>query len=43
MARYLDESFSVEELTTELNSKDLNFYFALLDNNVIGYPLPPKS
>lgn len=34
---YLKESFSLEKLTTELESKNSEFYFAVLDNDVIGY------
>lgn len=37
MSKYLDEGFSVAKLTTELNDKNAEFYFASLDNNVIGY------
>lgn len=37
MNRYLDEGFSVAKLTTELNDKNAEFYFARLDSNVIGY------
>jgi ribosomal protein S18 acetylase RimI-like enzyme len=37
MRKYLDESFSIARLTTELSSKETEFYFATLDNNVIGY------
>jgi ribosomal protein S18 acetylase RimI-like enzyme len=37
MKKYLDENFSVEKLTEELNNKNSEFYFALLDNTVIGY------
>lgn len=37
MAKYLEESFSLKKLTTELNSKNSEFYFALLNNKVIGY------
>lgn len=37
MSKYLDESFSVAKLTTELSDKNAEFYFATLDNNVIGY------
>lgn len=36
MAKYLEQSFSSEKLTAELNSES-EFYFALLDNQVIGY------
>lgn len=37
MNNYLEEGFSVEKLTTELNNKDSEFYFAILEDNVIGY------
>ena len=37
MTKYLEERFSVEKLTTELNDKNSEFYFATDDNNVIGY------
>lgn len=37
MAQYLEESFSTEKLTAELNDKNSEFYFAKLDNQVIGY------
>ncbi|MBD1427950.1 GNAT family N-acetyltransferase [Sphingobacterium arenae] len=37
MAKYLDEGFSIEKLTTELNDKDSEFHFAVLDNKIIGY------
>ena len=37
MAKYLEESFSIEKLTTELNDENAQFYFAILDNKVIGY------
>jgi diamine N-acetyltransferase len=37
MAKYLEEGFSSEKLTAELNDKNSEFYFALLENNVIGY------
>lgn len=37
MTKYLDEGFSAEKLTTELNDKNAEFYFATLDDNVIGY------
>lgn len=37
MKKYLDEGFSIEKLTAELNDTNSEFYFALLDNNVIGY------
>ncbi|UGU16756.1 GNAT family N-acetyltransferase [Sinomicrobium kalidii] len=37
MKAYLDQSFSKEKLQTELSDKNSEFYFAVLDDNVIGY------
>ena len=37
MATYLDEGFSVEKLTSELNNENAEFYFALRNDNPIGY------
>ena len=37
MRKYLDEELSTEKLTNELANPDSEFYFALLENNVIGY------
>jgi ribosomal protein S18 acetylase RimI-like enzyme len=37
MTKYLDEGFSLEKLTSELSDNNAEFYFATLDNNVIGY------
>ena len=37
MSTYLEKSFSIDKLTAELNEKDSEFYFASIDNNVIGY------
>jgi ribosomal protein S18 acetylase RimI-like enzyme len=37
MTRYQEESFSIEKLTAELNNPDAAFYFAVLDEEVIGY------
>lgn len=37
MRSYLEEGFSVEKLTTELNNENSEFYFAKNDNEVIGY------
>jgi ribosomal protein S18 acetylase RimI-like enzyme len=37
MRKYLEEGFSIEKLTSELNNHDSHFYFAEIDNNVIGY------
>jgi diamine N-acetyltransferase len=37
MKRYLEDRFSIERLTAELNNKNSEFYFATLDNTIIGY------
>jgi len=37
MSKYLEEGFSTEKLTAELNDNNAEFYFAELDNNAIGY------
>jgi ribosomal protein S18 acetylase RimI-like enzyme len=37
MEKYLEEGFSLEKLTAELNDENAEFYFATLGNNVIGY------
>src|SRR4051812_16613914 len=37
MQKYLEEGFSLEKLTVELNDKNSEIYFAELDNHVIGY------
>ena len=37
MEKYLEEVFSVEKLTVELNNKTSEFYFATFDNEAIGY------
>jgi len=37
MTKYLDEGFSIEKLTAALNNKKSEFYFATLENNVLGY------
>lgn len=37
MAKYLHEGFSIEKLTTELESKNSEIYFAILEGKVIGY------
>ena len=37
MQNYLDEGFSIEKLTTELTDTNAEFYFAVLDEEVIGY------
>ncbi|MES2780754.1 MAG: GNAT family N-acetyltransferase [Bacteroidota bacterium] len=37
MRNYLEEGFSTEKLTKELNDKNSEFYFAILKDEVIGY------
>jgi ribosomal protein S18 acetylase RimI-like enzyme len=37
MKKYLDENFSFEKLTTELTTPESEFYFASIDNKIIGY------
>lgn len=37
MKKYLDEGFSLSKLIDELNNKNSEFYFAEIDNRVIGY------
>jgi ribosomal protein S18 acetylase RimI-like enzyme len=37
MKNYLEESFSKEKLTTELSDENSEFYFAKIENEVIGY------
>ncbi len=37
MTKYLDEGFSVEKLSAELADKNAQFYFAKLNNEIIGY------
>lgn len=37
MQLYLDESLSVEKLTTELNDPNAAFYFATIEVKVVGY------
>jgi diamine N-acetyltransferase len=37
METYLEEGFSLEKLTAELQHKHSEFYFASLENEVIGY------
>lgn len=37
MKDYLEKGFSTEKLTEELTNKNSEFYFAVLDNNVISY------
>ena len=37
MKKYLDEDFSISRLTIEINNSNSEFYFARLDDAVIGY------
>ena len=37
MAKYLEEAYSFEKLNEELNNQNSFFYFAILDEKVIGY------
>jgi ribosomal protein S18 acetylase RimI-like enzyme len=37
MAKYLEEAYSHEKLNSELNNPNSFFYFAMLDEKVIGY------
>lgn len=37
MKKYLEEEFSIEKLTAELADPNARFYFATLDNTVVGY------
>lgn len=37
MAKYLEEGFSEDKLTDELTDENSEFYFAVLDNKIIGY------
>jgi ribosomal protein S18 acetylase RimI-like enzyme len=37
MKKYLEQELSVEKLTAELTDPNVEFYFAELDNTIIGY------
>lgn len=37
MTKYLDESFNISRLTTEIQNMNSEFYFALIDAKVVGY------
>jgi len=37
MAKYLEEAYAYEKLSAELNELNSFFYFAMLDQDVIGY------
>ena len=37
MKKYLEEGFSIEKLTSEMNDKNAEIYFAEFDKRVVGY------
>ncbi len=37
LQKYLEEGFTIEKLSSELSNQNSEFYFAKLDNKVIGY------
>jgi ribosomal protein S18 acetylase RimI-like enzyme len=37
MKSYLEEGFSITKLTAELQNEDSEFYFAKIDNEIVGY------
>jgi len=37
MAKYLEESFALKKLTSEINDKNSEFYFAVAEKSIIGY------
>lgn len=37
MKVYLDAKFAIDKLTTELTNPDSSFYFAHIDNEILGY------
>lgn len=37
MTKYLEEGFSEEKLMSELNNEHSEFYFAVIDDKVVGY------
>lgn len=37
MAKYLADGFSIEKLTEELNNEHSEFYFAVVDDKIVGY------
>ena len=37
MTKYLEEGFSEEKLMSELNNEHSEFYFAVIDDQVVGY------
>jgi diamine N-acetyltransferase len=37
MNKYLEEQFPITQLTAELSNKDMQFYFAINNSQVVGY------
>ena len=37
MTKYLNEEFSIDKITAELNNKNTEFYFARFSDDIIGY------
>lgn len=37
LEKYLEEGFSLEKLSAEINNKNSDFYFAILEEEIIGY------
>jgi len=37
MEKYLEEGFSLAKLKADIDDPNAEFYFAMMDNNVIGY------
>ena len=37
MTKYLDDSFNISRLTTEIQNLNSEFYFAIIDAKVVGY------
>jgi ribosomal protein S18 acetylase RimI-like enzyme len=37
MTKYLEQGFSIEKLTVELNDQNTDFYFATFNGKIIGY------
>ncbi len=37
MAKYLENEFSIEKITTDLTNPNIEFYFAILNKKIVGY------
>lgn len=37
MSSFLSKSFSIDQLTKEINTPDSHFYFARINNDIVGY------